>query len=146
MVMEQGTHCNNNEMSNVCLNRVGWNFFGYSNILMSWTNVRKFVTPEEASNVFQNIFLIQIRDKLRLKNMYSGLNINLVHLGTDNAGVVISDVPETPCVIVLISYVKNYSLILARNFSFNSYSFTCEIAKLPWQPSVRLSVKMATKF
>ena len=26
------------------------------------------------------------------------------------------------------------------------YNLTCEITKLPWQPSVRLSAKMATKF
>ena len=26
------------------------------------------------------------------------------------------------------------------------YNFTCEITKLPWQPSVRLSAKMAAKF
>ena len=26
------------------------------------------------------------------------------------------------------------------------YNFTCEITKLSWQPSVRLSVEMATKF
>ena len=25
-------------------------------------------------------------------------------------------------------------------------NFKCEITKLPWQPSVRLSIKMATKF
>ena len=25
-------------------------------------------------------------------------------------------------------------------------NFTCEITKLPWQPNVRLSVKMATEF
>ena len=25
-------------------------------------------------------------------------------------------------------------------------NFTCEITKLPWQPSVRLDAKMATKF
>ena len=37
--------------------------------------------------------------------------------------------------------MTNYSLILARNFSVNLQNY-----KLPWQPSVRLSVKMATKF
>ena len=48
-------------------------------------------------------------------------------------------------VLVIISYVTNYSLILARNFSFNC-NFTCEITKLPWQRAVRLRFKMATKF
>ena len=37
-----------------------------------------------------------------------------------------------------------YSFILAQNFSDIS-NFTCEITKLPWQPSVRLSAKMMTK-
>ena len=32
----------------------------------------------------------------------------------------------------VISWVTNYSLILARNFSIN-LNFTCEIIKLPWQ-------------
>ena len=38
-----------------------------------------------------------------------------------------------------------YSFILAQNFS-NISNFTCEITKLPWQPSVCLSAKMMTKF
>ena len=38
-----------------------------------------------------------------------------------------------------------YSFILARNFSDIS-TFASEITKLPWQPSVRLSAKMMTKF
>ena len=51
-------------------------------------------------------------------------------------------------IITIISYVTNYSLILARNFSINLQfhcNFTCEITKLPWQPSAPLSVKMAMK-
>ena len=42
--------------------------------------------------------------------------------------------------------MTNYSLILAQYISAIICNFTCEITKLPWQPSVRLSVKMATKF
>ena len=38
-----------------------------------------------------------------------------------------------------------YSFILVRNFSDIS-NFTCEITKLPWQSSVRLSAKVMTKF
>ena len=30
--------------------------------------------------------------------------------------------------------------------SIHFYNFTCEIKKLPWQPSARLRANMATKF
>ena len=33
-----------------------------------------------------------------------------------------------------------------REISALICNFTCEITKLPWQPSIRLSAKMATKF
>ena len=44
--------------------------------------------------------------------------------------------------------MKIYSFILARNFSVNLYLhlWSCEITKLLWQRSVRLSAKMALTF
>ena len=35
---------------------------------------------------------------------------------------------------------------LLLNFDALNYNLTCKITKLPWQPSVHLSAKMATKF
>ena len=37
-------------------------------------------------------------------------------------------------------------LLFWREISALICNFTCEITKLPWQPAVRLSFKMATKF
>ena len=51
-------------------------------------------------------------------------------------------------VLLLLSYYY-YNIIgdeLLFNFGALICNVTCEITKLPWQPSVRLSVKMATKF
>ena len=52
---------------------------------------------------------------------------------------------KSPCpprwlLILLISWVTNYSLILGRNSGL-IYNFTGEITKLPWQPSDYVSVQ-----
>ena len=47
--------------------------------------------------------------------------------------------------IIVISWLTNYSLILARNFSVKN-NFTREITKLLWQPFLYLSAKMASRF
>ena len=43
---------------------------------------------------------------------------------------------------LIISWVTNYSLILARNLIYN---FTCEITEVLWQRFLYLSAKMAPR-
>ena len=44
-------------------------------------------------------------------------------------------------IVIIISWVKFW-----REISKLICHFKCEITRLPWQPSVRLSAKMGTKF